>query len=66
MALGRSPSSSVSASSGDETTPFPRWGQPDDVANAIHFLCSDEASFVNGQTLAVDGGWTVTNWVGGV
>ncbi len=49
-----------------ETTPFPRWGQPGDVANAIHFLCSDEASFVNGQTLAVDGGWTTTNWVGGV
>jgi NAD(P)-dependent dehydrogenase (short-subunit alcohol dehydrogenase family) len=46
-----------------EPTPFPRLGRPEDVANAIWFLCSDEAGFVNGHTLVVDGGWSVTNYV---
>lgn len=39
-------------------TPMPRLGRPSDVANAALFLCSDEASFVTGHTLFVDGGWT--------
>jgi len=38
-------------------TPWPRLGRPDDVARAVHFLASDEASFVTGATLMVDGGW---------
>jgi meso-butanediol dehydrogenase/(S,S)-butanediol dehydrogenase/diacetyl reductase len=35
-----------------------RWGQPPEVAKAIVFLASDDASFVTGTTLMVDGGWT--------
>ena len=39
--------------------PVRRVGKPADIANAIRFLCSDEASFITGHTLVVDGGMTV-------
>ena len=35
-----------------------RWGEPHEIAKAILFLASDDASFVTGTTLLVDGGWT--------
>jgi len=38
-------------------TPSARWGQPQDVAGPVVFLCSDAAGFVQGTTLFVDGGW---------
>lgn len=37
-------------------TPLGRLGNPEDVAGAVRFLCSDEASFVTGEVLLVDGG----------
>lgn len=40
--------------------PFRRLGQPADVASAVAFLASDEASFVTGQTLSVSGGLTMS------
>ena len=39
-----------------EKTPLGRMGQPEDIANAYLFLASDEASFITGTTLSVDGG----------
>ena len=37
--------------------PIGRMGQPEEVASAVTWLCSDDASFVTGDSLAVDGGW---------
>ena len=39
-----------------ENTPLGRLGDPEDVAGAVRFLCSDEAAFVTGAVLLVDGG----------
>jgi len=44
-------------------TPLGRCGTQEDVAKAVAFLCSDQASFITGQTLYVDGGlWTRSQW----
>lgn len=40
-----------------EQTLLPRLGEPEDVANVAAFLASDEASFVHGADIYVDGGW---------
>ena len=40
-----------------EQTPLGRLGTPDDIANAICFLASDESSFITGQVLVSDGGF---------
>jgi NAD(P)-dependent dehydrogenase (short-subunit alcohol dehydrogenase family) len=42
-----------------EQYPLRRTGTPDDIANAVVFLCSDEASFITGQALVVDGGLSI-------
>ena len=39
-----------------EATPLGRAGEPADVARAVRFLCSDEASYITGEVLLVDGG----------
>jgi len=38
--------------------PLGRYGQPDEVAYGVLYLASDEASFVTGSELVIDGGWT--------
>jgi NAD(P)-dependent dehydrogenase (short-subunit alcohol dehydrogenase family) len=44
----------------NERTPMGRWGQPQDVADAVLFLCSASASFITGAILPVDGGYLAT------
>ncbi|MFT4046205.1 MAG: SDR family oxidoreductase [Solimonas sp.] len=46
-----------------EMTPNTRLGQVDDVASTIAFLCSPGGSFINGQTIVVDGGWSSTKYL---
>jgi len=38
--------------------PQKRWGEPEEVAEAVVFLCSDRASFLTGHVMAIDGGFT--------
>ena len=40
-------------------TPMGRWGQPEDIAAPVLFLCSDAAGFMTGTCLAIDGGYSV-------
>ena len=42
----------------EDRTPMGRFGQPEEVALPVVFLCSDAASYITGTTLYVDGGWT--------
>jgi 3-oxoacyl-[acyl-carrier protein] reductase len=44
-------------------TPFHREGTVQDVANAIYFLASEQGSYINGQSIALDGGWTTTKYL---
>ena len=37
--------------------PAARWGQPEDLAGAVVFLCSSASDYVHGSVIAVDGGW---------
>lgn len=49
-------------------TPMRRLGAPDEVASVVVWLCSDKARFVTGQSLLVDGGYTIPGhraWLGG-
>jgi 3-oxoacyl-[acyl-carrier protein] reductase len=39
----------------DESAPLARYGKPDDIADVVAFLLSDESRYVSGQTIRVDG-----------
>jgi len=45
-----------------DMTPLGRNGQPEDIAAAAAFLLSDDAAFISGQVLVVDGGWLTTRY----
>jgi NAD(P)-dependent dehydrogenase (short-subunit alcohol dehydrogenase family) len=42
-----------------DRTPLRRAGTPDDIAGAVAFLTSDDATWITGQTLVVDGGFSI-------
>jgi NAD(P)-dependent dehydrogenase (short-subunit alcohol dehydrogenase family) len=42
-----------------DRVPLKRLGDPDEIARVVRFLASDEASYVTGQTIVADGGWTI-------
>ena len=46
-----------------EMTPFHRIGTVEDVANVIFFLASKEGSYIQAQTIALDGGWSKTKYL---
>lgn len=46
-----------------EMTPHTRLGEVEDIASTIAFLCSPGGSFINGQTIVVDGGWSSTKYL---
>jgi NAD(P)-dependent dehydrogenase (short-subunit alcohol dehydrogenase family) len=43
----------------ERLVPLRRMGHAEDSASALNFLCSDQASFINGQSLLIDGGVSV-------
>ena len=44
-------------------TPLGRLGTPEEIGNAAVFLVSDEANYITGATLAVDGGWSAYGYI---
>lgn len=46
-----------------EMTPMNRMGSVEDIASTVVFLCSPGGSFINGQTIVVDGGWSTTKYL---
>ena len=46
-----------------KNTPMKRFGNPEELNGAIHFLCSDAASFITGVVLPIDGGFSVFSGV---
>jgi 3-oxoacyl-[acyl-carrier protein] reductase len=42
-----------------ERVPLKRLADPDEIARVVRFLASDDAAYITGQTIVVDGGWTI-------
>jgi NAD(P)-dependent dehydrogenase (short-subunit alcohol dehydrogenase family) len=42
----------------EKKVPMQRMGKPEDISPAVSFLLSDDSSYITGQNLIIDGGWT--------
>nr|WP_210407267.1 SDR family oxidoreductase [Hydrocoleum sp. CS-953] len=51
--------SKIGRSEAKAAQPIGRFGKPEEIANAVVWLCSDAASFITGHSLTIDGGYTV-------
>ena len=40
--------------------PSARLGEPEDIANAVYYMCSDDAGWVTGEVLTIDGGFLLS------
>lgn len=58
-AMGKEPGAAREATL--KGLPLKRFGKPSDIANGVCFLLSDDSSFVTGQVIEFDGGWTLAN-----
>jgi 3-oxoacyl-[acyl-carrier protein] reductase len=46
-----------------DRTPLRRFGEPDEIAEAVQYLVSDRSSYLTGQVIVPDGGWTAFGWI---
>jgi len=45
----------------EKTTPLGRYGQTSEMAGPLKFLASDEAAYITGACMSVDGGWAIAS-----
>ena len=55
-ALGALPDAAATVAAVNKAIPLGRMGEPGDIAGAVYFLSSPEASYITGAALAIDGG----------